>query len=1578
MPRVQLCRYKKRRRLTWDSDETASLVKKNSKRRINEGPPSSLQVACQAPIQLISEKRRTPLGGQRNSGRISKIDTQLRRGTKRIPHKRTPVMKKNIINSSSKYIQKGIIEIRSSTRAHPQSKRETRLQNRSHSKLSGTPEINRSDCTPSPKKHKNTLKSTNIVTNSRNKGDEEKGTARGNPTIGLKPRSLNKSFQDDNSVNSDGSSRIVRDDSGGCIEIKKHMEDVEAMDWTKAEEELSTEIELPTVEGGRREQIKPIEKVHTLCCADFSSCVIITAIEWILERECFDGNILWIGIRGQRIQFEKPDEDSQQLARMIGMKISEYIPQRNKWYGEKTNMNYNPMQNTTALVRHIDDRGDDSSMQNSSAEAGQVSDRIVDITEENLPQRNNLYSENTNMSFTQTQNSIALVGNIEDRGDNTPTQNSRVLVGQLSDREDDIFEFNESSIQFPTLIRIGQLSSTNTNSTPVVDPSQTQKQIKGDSYKYQTSLEKAITKYKGDKTNQKSKKETNKKGNTLRHSQGLRDDTQESQKNDPDEISITTTLGDGGLESDESNRQEDNIDIDPPFKEITIKRNIVDTEAADLDSKKIADMEWETSEIKDEHYSEEESQSELENSSDLEGYQKTEVDKELQRVYGDYVHKNLGTHLDGGVRDDADWQRRWRALVVWPSRRFEVPKGAVGHKYVAQITKELSGIMNRTWNSERFLVFQMVILQRSPKVVSATAIRNRIKSRLQLWMNGEFEWLVHDTVTEMKTIRYNQSHHQTQEQVAKVYSRLLLQGKVRAAVRWLTERANGGLLMPDDMDEQKHQPVHRTLCDLHPEARSIVKSDLEVRVGRTPVMPHLEIERLVVEKISHRLSGSAGLGGTDSNSLQRMMSNFGQTSRALQTQFALMTSWLANTTAPWAAYRGLVAGRLVAVDKQPGVRPVGIGESWRRMMGKIVIHLTSGEAARSCKENQLCAGLSAGIEGGIHSAVDLLKEHYEEEEWGFLLVDASNAFNSVNREKMLWTARFEWPTGARFLFNMYKHWSTLVIRGKKESFHIESKEGVTQGDPLAMIGFGLSTLPLIRSLGEEHSEAYQSWYADDAGIGGNYKVIRLIYKSLVERGLSLGYAPEASKSRLITNATNIPRAQEYFADLGFTVKTGDRYLGGYLGDDVSKKEWVSNKVKDWKCMIDKMSNICHRCPQEIFIGLTLSLQSEWTFMQRVMKSDPEWFQELETTLTERFIPKLFDVEPPDRNVTTLPVRLGGMGIRNPVTDSTKHYSRSRILTAHLIQCLKGEEDFDFNVHMASVRAYRREWKEEDDAEGKRELEVMMAEAPDESQRQQLVRGNHNGAWLTVKPTVNNGTDLAPQEFRDGLAIRFGKHPRDLPDICDGCGIKTSMSHALNCRSGGLIIARHNEIKDELGYLSASALAPNAIRNEPLIHSGPCEQGVRGEDEVTEERGDLLLRGIEKVGIATIVDVRVINTLSKSYCNRSVLSVIEQAEKEKEKKYGDACRARRRSFVPFIFTVDGMLGYEADQLLKLIAKKLAKKWHDHYSKTCGFVRSRMGIAMVRAAHRCLRGSRVPMRLMSSFRPQWEDGSGFRNI
>ena len=110
------------------------------------------------------------------------------------------------------------------------------------------------------------------------------------------------------------------------------------------------------------------------------------------------------------------------------------------------------------------------------------------------------------------------------------------------------------------------------------------------------------------------------------------------------------------------------------------------------------------------------------------GYNSTPEDLRLREVYGDWVHGNSGTHLDGRIKDDRKWQGWWRDLTVMPSWSYEAPCGKVGRRYMNALVKELGGVRDRQWNSERFIVFQTVTLQRAHHVTASRDIRCRIQN----------------------------------------------------------------------------------------------------------------------------------------------------------------------------------------------------------------------------------------------------------------------------------------------------------------------------------------------------------------------------------------------------------------------------------------------------------------------------------------------------------------------------------------------------------------------------------------------------------------------------------------------------------------------------------------------------------------------------------------------------------------------------------------------------------------------------------------------------------------------------------
>ena len=204
-----------------------------------------------------------------------------------------------------------------------------------------------------------------------------------------------------------------------------------------------------------------------------------------------------------------------------------------------------------------------------------------------------------------------------------------------------------------------------------------------------------------------------------------------------------------------------------------------------------------------------------------------------------------------------------------------------------------------------------------------------------------------------------------------------------------------------------------------------------------------------VEKAARKLSGGAGPSGTDSDNWRAFLLRYGNASLRLREAIAASIRMHANQIVDWKQIRGILGRRGVALNKCPGVRPIGIGEMEQRIEAKVMADVTGFEAQEASGVDNLCAGLKAGIEGGIHSMHQIFEDDNSE---ACLLVDASNAFNAMSREAALWNCRVLWPSCSRFLFNTYRGYARIFMKGSPEI--LLSKEGTTQGDSLAMLMYG--------------------------------------------------------------------------------------------------------------------------------------------------------------------------------------------------------------------------------------------------------------------------------------------------------------------------------------------------------------------------------------------------------------------------------------------------------------------------------------------------------------------------------------------
>ena len=201
------------------------------------------------------------------------------------------------------------------------------------------------------------------------------------------------------------------------------------------------------------------------------------------------------------------------------------------------------------------------------------------------------------------------------------------------------------------------------------------------------------------------------------------------------------------------------------------------------------------------------------------------------------------------------------------------------------------------------------------------------------------------------------------------------------------------------------------------------------------------------------------------------------------------------------------------------MRPIGIGDTARQIIAIAVLSIIRPDVQNTTGCLQLCGGQLSGIEAAVH-AVRTAFETDENE--AVLLVDATNAFNSLNKQVALHNIRRLCPTLSTILINNYRSPTELFVDGST----LFSQEGTTQGDPLAMPMYALAIVPLIKKL---EGNWKQIWYADDAAAVGKIANLRDWWDKLNASGPDFGYYPNATKTWLVTKRQSHDEANNLFA-----------------------------------------------------------------------------------------------------------------------------------------------------------------------------------------------------------------------------------------------------------------------------------------------------------------------------------------------------------------------------------------------------------------------------------------------------------------
>ena len=530
----------------------------------------------------------------------------------------------------------------------------------------------------------------------------------------------------------------------------------------------------------------------------------------------------------------------------------------------------------------------------------------------------------------------------------------------------------------------------------------------------------------------------------------------------------------------------------------------------------------------------------------------------------------------------------YKEIISWRKNCFLVPnRGKAGKDLIEEITRLINFYNFDThWKNlslKLAMIFLPLMLQKPSPKSKPHQNTKFLSKRLKWWEDGDLTSIMNENRAIQKKLQSKVK--KDEESNSKAFCRLMLVGKIRKAVKFIDndDNAADGIhpLNPDTM---------KSLQEKHPKAGPIKPEVLLDDQNTAPPEPVI-YEALDADYIISAAKGIDGSGGPtniDAEIWRHMIcSKFHQKeSEALAQAIAELTKSLCRDEVKPQLLTEFLAGRLIPLKKNPqGIRPIGVGEVLRRITAKAVTRFLKQDIQVAAGTLQTCSGIQAGIEAAVHAMKSIFDEEGTE---ATLLIDATNAFNSMNRVVALHNIKVLCPTFHRFLANSYQCPLRLYVCSGNNSTPpqcILSEEGATQGDPAAMAMYSISSKPLIDMIKDSQSQTThpvkQAWYADDGTASGTIESLKQMWDYINEVGPGFGYFPNAGKTVLIVKGLqNLPKARVLFGNTKVNISTeGERHLGAAIGSTAFRDQYVNSKVEGWVKDVEELALIGTEEPQ---------------------------------------------------------------------------------------------------------------------------------------------------------------------------------------------------------------------------------------------------------------------------------------------------------------------------------------------------------------------------------------------------------------
>ena len=736
-----------------------------------------------------------------------------------------------------------------------------------------------------------------------------------------------------------------------------------------------------------------------------------------------------------------------------------------------------------------------------------------------------------------------------------------------------------------------------------------------------------------------------------------------------------------------------------------------------------------------------------------------------------------------------------------------------------------------------------------------------------------------------------------------------------------------------------------------------------------PILPTSVTEEEVLQAIRSFPNGSAaGPDGLRPQHLKDMTGFSAETGgRTLLRALTSFSNLILDGKTPASIRPCFFGATLVALEKKEGgVRPIAVGFSLRRLAAKIAASRVKGHLGALLAPRQLGFGIPRGAEAAVHAT-----RHYVDNlQPGHLVLklDFRNAFNCARRDKMLDAVKDLAPGLLPFVYFAYCEPSSLFWGDKL----LQSAEGVQQGDPLGPLLFCLTIHQLLLQLNSE----FCIFYLDDGTLGGRTEDVLRDLLTVQQVGRELGLSLNVGKSEaIITDPTTLEPLLAVAPDLQVTEPEHASILGSPLGDLEFISEAIRDKTKSLQILGERLQYL-HAHDAILLLRHSFAIPKLlYTLRTSPCFRSPELkvYDDLLKAITSKITNVQFHENDPAWTQASLPVKLGGLGIRSAVQLAPSAFLASaagssalvnQILPSRLKNILSTTND-DALISWAKghdqppppepASHHQRNW---DTPRAKAMAEALLKDAPNEMVRARLLASSAavSGAWLNALPVSSLGLRMDNEVIRVAVGLRLGT-PLCRPFSCCHCGCEVShlATHGLSCRWSEGRHPRHAAINDIIQRTLTAAGVPSRLEPSGLYRSdGKRPDGI---SIVPWQSGKVL------VWDATCPDTFVPSHVTVAA--REAGAVAEQAEQLKKAKYAHLDNSHH--FIPVAVETSGALGPEALNFFRELGHRLRRMTGE--PKSLQFLLQRLSIAVQRGNAAAVLGA--VGRLPSIDDPFWID-------